>query len=203
MQMAGELVGEKGFVIGVDLDEILPFPDENLISIQGDMTLPETISTVKSHRFEYDAVISDASPDISGVWDVDHFNSMTISKSALTTALELLGEKGNFLVKVFQGDTTKELFSEVKRNFKFAKIAKPDASRSQSSEVYIVGIGLLKTPVRYGDKLTVKIVNTGRGTDGVAFYEGFKIIVEEARIGETVNVKIKKVTNKLAFAVKN
>ncbi|HDY73667.1 MAG TPA: TRAM domain-containing protein, partial [Euryarchaeota archaeon] len=63
--------------------------------------------------------------------------------------------------------------------------------------------GLLKTPVRYGDKVTVKIVETGRDGDGVAYHEGFKIIVEDSRIGETASVKIKKVTHKLAFAVKD
>ncbi len=202
MQMAAELVGENGIVVGVDLEEIAPFPDENIISIMGDMTLPETIDTIKGHRPEFDVVISDASPDISGAWDVDHFNSITLSKSALKTAEELLREGGNFLVKVFQGDMTKDLFSEVKRSVQFAKIAKPDASRKQSSEVYIVGKGLLKTPVRYADIVTVKIVEMGRDGDGIAYYEGFKIIVEDGRIGETTSVKIKKVTKKLAFAVK-
>ncbi|GBE18951.1 ribosomal RNA large subunit methyltransferase E [archaeon BMS3Abin16] len=203
MQMAAELTGETGIVVGVDLEEIEPFTEENIIAIHGDMTLPETIDLVKSQSVEYDVVISDASPDISGAWDVDHYNSITLSKSALNTALELLREGGNFVVKVFQGNTTKELFTEVKRSFQFAKIAKPDASRRQSSEVYIVGKGLLKTPVRYGDKVTVKIVETGRDGDGVAYHEGFKIIVEDSRIGETASVKIKKVTHKLAFAVKD
>jgi 23S rRNA (uridine2552-2'-O)-methyltransferase len=146
--------------------------------------------------------MSDASPDISGAWDVDHFNSVDLARHALNISKHLLKEGGNFLVKVFQGSMTEDFFSEVKRNFEFTKLAKPVASRKQSSEVYIVGKGLLKTPVKRGDIVEVEIVDVGELGDGVGYFEDFKIIVEGGSPNETVQVKIKKVTKNLAWGVR-
>ncbi len=202
MQVAGEVAGEKGRVVGVDLEEIDPFTEENIISIRGDITKVETVELIKQNCPSFDIVISDASPDISGAWDVDHFNSVDLARHALNISKQLLKEGGNFLVKVFQGSMTEDFFSEVKRNFEFAKLAKPVASRKQSSEVYIVGKGLLKTPVKRGDIIEVEIVDVGERGDGVGYFEDFKIIVEGGRPNETVKVKIKKVTKNLAWGVK-
>jgi 23S rRNA (uridine2552-2'-O)-methyltransferase len=202
MQVAGEIVREKGIVVGVDLAEIEPFTEENIVSIKGDMTLQETINAAKEYSGEFDVVISDASPDISGAWDLDHFNSVDLARHGLNISKQLLKEGGNFLVKVFQGSMTQDFFPEVKRNFEFAKLAKPDASRKQSAEVYIVGKGLLKTPVMRGDIVELEIVDVGERGDGVGYIEEFKIIVEGGRPNETVQVKIKKVSRSLAWGVK-
>jgi 23S rRNA (uridine2552-2'-O)-methyltransferase len=202
MQVAGESVGEAGMVIGVDLEEIEPFTGKNIILIQGDMLKEETIEQIKEHSNYFDVVISDASPDISGAWDVDHFNSIDLARHALNSSKQLLKEGGNFLVKVFQGSMTQDFFSEVKRNFEFSKLAKPVASRKQSSEVYIIGKGLLQTPVLRGDIVEVEIVDVGERGDGIGYFEGFKVIVEGGSPNETVRVKIKKVTKNLAWGKK-
>jgi 23S rRNA (uridine2552-2'-O)-methyltransferase len=202
MQVAGELVGESGYVLGVDLEEIEPFEDKNITSIKGDITVKETVEAIIRHKSTFDVVICDASPDISGVWDVDHFNSVELSRHALRIAKEVLREGGNFLVKVFQGAMVSDFTSEVKREFEFSKIAKPKASRQRSSEVYIVGKGILKTPVKYGDVLEVTVSEAIEGGYGISLIDGFKLKVKDGRHGEKVKVKIKKVTRKLAWALK-
>ncbi len=109
---------------------------------------------------------------------------------------------GGFLVKIFQGSMSKEFFDEVKREFEFAKISKPRASRQQSSEVYIAGKGLLKTPVKPGDLLELKVVERDNTGNGVSFIDGYRIVVRDGIPGETVKVRIKKAAASQALAVK-
>ncbi|MFQ5975000.1 MAG: SAM-dependent methyltransferase [Candidatus Hydrothermarchaeales archaeon] len=199
LQITGEMVGEEGFVLGIDLEGIDAFDKKNIMTIQEDITDKKIIEKIKEILpKDADIVISDASPDISGVWDIDHFRSVELARTALGIANELLPPGGNFMVKVFQGGELKGFTEEVKRRFRITKIVKPEASRDKSSEVYILGKGLLDTPVRYGDELEVTIEKLGKEGDGIAFVKGFPIIVEDAKVGEQLNVKIKKVTPKFA-----
>lgn len=142
MQVLREIVADEGLVVGVDLDDIKPFKFENIKAIKGDFTKDEVAGEIKKIIDSADAVVSDASPDISGVWDVDHFRSVELSRSALSIARDILKPGGNFLVKVFQGGETEDFFREVKGTFSYTKRTKPRASRDQSSEIYIVAKGL-------------------------------------------------------------
>lgn len=144
MQVSREAAGQEGFVLGVDLDEIKDFGLENVKSIQGDFTEEEMVGRIKTLLPKADVVISDASPDISGVWDIDHFRSVELCRSALAIAREILKPGGNFLAKVFQGGGLEDFFREVKGEFSYAKRTKPRASRGRSAEVYIIGKGFLR-----------------------------------------------------------
>lgn len=139
MQVSRELVGEGGFVLGVDIAWIEPFLEENVATIRGDFTYPEVVDEIRETVGQAGVVISDASPDISGVWNIDHFRSIELATQALELCKTLLRPGGNFLVKVFQGEALQEFIKEVKKNFRYVKITKPKASRSRSSEVYIIG----------------------------------------------------------------
>ncbi len=143
-QVAGEIVGETGFVLGVDLARIEEFPSDNVRTLQGDFTKKATLSEIKELMPAADVVISDASPDISGVWDIDQFRSVELCRSVLEICRDVLKPKGNLLVKVFQGEAVNEFIAEVKDHFAYAKTTKPRASRSRSAEVYIVGKGYKK-----------------------------------------------------------
>jgi 23S rRNA (uridine2552-2'-O)-methyltransferase len=142
MQVLREIVGDKGLVLGVDLNDIRPIKSENVRAIKGDFTKAEVAREIKGIIQRADAVVSDASPDISGVWDIDHFRSVELSRNALLIARDVLKPGGNFLIKVFQGAETEEFFREVKDAFGYAKRTKPKASRDTSAEIYIVGKGL-------------------------------------------------------------
>lgn len=137
-QVAKELVGDKGLVIGADLSTIRPL--EGVLFIQGDVTKPETIQQImqEMHGKKADVVLSDMSPDISGNYSVDQARSAWLCYCALNAALQILRPGGHFLCKIFEGEDTKTFFEKVKRHFMIVKSFSPEASRKSSSEVYIV-----------------------------------------------------------------
>jgi len=201
MQIASEAVGESGLVVGVDLVEIEPFNSENMVCLKGDIRDEKVIGMLREVCESYDVVLSDASPDISGAWSLDHYNSVELARRALEIARMLLREGGSFLVKVFQGALIREYAMEVRREFEYMKIAKPKASRSRSAEVYMVGKRLLRTPVKYGDVVTLELRESRAGV-GVGEIKGLQVLVRGGRAGERVKARIKKVTKDRAFGVK-
>lgn len=141
LQAAREVVGEEGFVLGVDLQPIAKLPYENVATLVADITKPETRELIKAKLPRpANVVISDASPSISGVWGVDHLRSIELARAALGIA-EVLAPGGKLLVKVFQGELLDEFLSEVRQGFEFVKVSKPMASRKGSAEVYIIAKG--------------------------------------------------------------
>jgi 23S rRNA (uridine2552-2'-O)-methyltransferase len=143
VQAARKNVGSEGYVLGVDLKSIEPFEEENVRTIIGDITDEETLHEILGLLpKEADAVISDASPNISGVWEVDHARQMGLALKALEIALETLRPSGGFFVKVFQGDMLDDFRKKVKNHFQEVRLVKPEASRGKSSELFILGLNL-------------------------------------------------------------
>jgi len=146
IQASRKIVGNRGFVLGVDLKPIAPFPQDYVKTIVGDMTEPETLQQILDFLpRKADVVISDASPNISGIWEVDHARQIDLANQALQIALNILRPSGNFFVKVFEGDMLKDLMKTVKKHFKTVKVIKPKASRAKSSELFILAMNL-KSP---------------------------------------------------------
>ena len=142
-QAARKIVGSKGFVLGVDLKPIEPFPQSNVRTIIGDINEQETIEQILSMLpRKADVIISDASPNISGIWEVDHARQIDLAQQALKIALETLRPSGNFFVKVFEGDLLVDFINKVKRHFEIMRIIKPKASRAKSSEIFVLGMRL-------------------------------------------------------------
>jgi 23S rRNA (uridine2552-2'-O)-methyltransferase len=140
MQAARKTVGNKGFVLGVDLRSIEPFPQHYVRTIICDITEQEAVQQIlEMLPKKADAVISDASPNISGIWEVDHARQIDLAQKALEIALATLRPSGNFFVKVFQGDMLDDFAHKVKQHFETVLVIKPQASRSKSSEMFILG----------------------------------------------------------------
>ncbi len=140
LQVAREKVGEEGFVLGIDLEEIEKFQYSNIRTITADITEPETINLIQKNLPKSpNVILSDASPNISGVWDVDHARSIELGRTCLSIAEKSFQTKGNILIKVFQGEFFTDLLNEAKQKFDFCKSSKPEASRDESAEIYIVG----------------------------------------------------------------
>jgi 23S rRNA (uridine2552-2'-O)-methyltransferase len=137
-QVAKEIIGEKGKLVGVDLLKIKPIKD--VVFLKGDMTEDSTIEKIKEifAKEKVDAVISDMSPDISGNYSVDQARSIYLCRQAFKTVEHLLKPDGNFICKVFEGEDLKEFIDEINSNFKMIKLFHPKASRKSSSEVYII-----------------------------------------------------------------
>jgi 23S rRNA (uridine2552-2'-O)-methyltransferase len=138
-QAVREIVGPKGVVVGVDIQRIEPI--EGVTFLRGDVTEPETLEKLQSIAPKVDAVISDMSPNISGNYSMDHAKSIYLAENAFEIAKKLLKERGNFVVKVFQGDLFDDYLEEVTSKFRFTKVHGPKASRKSSSEIYVIGKG--------------------------------------------------------------
>jgi 23S rRNA (uridine2552-2'-O)-methyltransferase len=139
VQAARKTVGNKGFVLGVDLKPIEPFTQHYVRTIICDITEEGALQQIlKMLPRKADAVISDASPNISGIWEIDHARQLDLAQKALYIASETLRTDGNFFVKVFQGDLLDDFTEKVKRHFRLVRIVKPEASRPKSSEMYLL-----------------------------------------------------------------
>jgi len=141
LQVARQIVGDKGFVLGVDIRDIEPLQYSNVHTIIGDVREEDTLRRIKAILPRpADVVISDLSPNVSGVWELDHARQIELAEQALKIALSTLRRGGNIFIKVFHGDLFDEFLRSVKRYFGRVEIFKPKASRKESAEIYIVGM---------------------------------------------------------------
>jgi 23S rRNA (uridine2552-2'-O)-methyltransferase len=140
-QVAQSIVKDKGLVIAVD---ILPVTGISSVEvITGDIfteeVLKRTDEILQERGFENAAlVMSDMAPNLTGISSTDSARSYELNKRALYYAGKFLKKDGGFVVKIFQNEYFKEYLNEVKKMFSSCSVYKPDASRSKSSEIYIV-----------------------------------------------------------------
>ncbi|MCK5697715.1 MAG: 23S rRNA (uridine(2552)-2'-O)-methyltransferase RlmE [Gammaproteobacteria bacterium] len=140
-QVARQFVGSKGKVIALD---ILPMDQlAHVDFIQGDFqedsVLEELLSVVNNQAI--DLVISDMAPNITGVKAVDQPKSMYLLELAVDLADQVLTPQGSLLMKVFQGEGFQPLLAELRQRYQKVISRKPDASRSRSSEIYLLAKG--------------------------------------------------------------
>ena len=144
-QIALEKVGEEGIVVGVDLNRIKPFPEENFYRIRGDFTTEEVQKKVTEIiGGKTKVLMSDASPSLCGIKDIDQLRSMDLIDCVLEIADNILETNGNLVMKIFQGSYYKEEIDKIKKKFRIVKTTKPPSSRKKSSEMYVIGLGFNK-----------------------------------------------------------
>jgi len=140
-QVLAPLVGPKGQVIAVDILDMEPL--HGVAMIRGDFSDDSTLKILQE-RMEgrlIDLVVSDMSPNISGVGLVDQARSIHLAELALEFARERLKPGGDLLVKVFQGSGLDDFRKEVSTVFGAVAVRKPKASRDRSSEFYLLARG--------------------------------------------------------------
>jgi 23S rRNA (uridine2552-2'-O)-methyltransferase len=130
----------SGEIVGMDL---LPTePIEGAILLQQDFTAPEASDMIKTLLHgPANVVMSDMAANTTGVQNIDHLRSMGLVEIAYEFAKEILAEGGIFIAKVFQGGTESSLLNDMKQNFTKVTHYKPDASRQDSVEMYVVAQG--------------------------------------------------------------
>lgn len=140
-QVASHKIGRGGKVIAVDILEMAPLPGVEFI--QSDFREECAIAELKKHLGDdrLDLVISDMSPNMSGIVISDQARSMYLAELALAFSMEQLNYGGNFLVKVFQGRDFDQFLFDMRAGFKNVIIRKPKASRDRSNELYLLGLG--------------------------------------------------------------
>jgi len=139
-QVAMQRIGDKGHVVGIDLQEMEAIAGADLI--QGDFLDDDAPDRLKDLLGgPADVVLSDMAAASTGHPQTDHLRIMGLLEVAVDFAADVLAPGGAFVGKVLQGGTENDLLAALKRDFKTVKHAKPPASRSDSAEVYVVAMG--------------------------------------------------------------
>jgi 23S rRNA (uridine2552-2'-O)-methyltransferase len=137
-QIAANMVGPRGDVVGFDILPVDPLP--GVTFIQGDFREDEALRVLDEvlEGRQVDLVISDMAPNVSGVAAVDQPRAMHLCELALDFCEVHLRPGGGFVCKVFHGEGFDLWMREVKSRFGRAVTRKPKASRANSREVYLV-----------------------------------------------------------------
>lgn len=140
---ASEVVGSDGVVVGVDLQEtdLSPRPGgAPIFWLQQDIMEPELIPLVRKFRPAFKALISDLAPKTTGNRWSDSQKSLRLVRHTLKLAETLLLPGGHYIVKVFQGEDFPEFVQEMKQRFAMVKVVKPQSSRVESREIFVLGM---------------------------------------------------------------
>lgn len=139
-----QILAEKGVekVVAIDLLEIDELPGVDFVQMDFmDNEAPDKLKEMIGEDGLVDIVLSDMAPNTTGHKQTDHLRIMAVVEAAYLFATEVLKPDGVFLAKVFQGGAQNTLLAEMKKHFKTIKHIKPDASRKDSSEQYLVALG--------------------------------------------------------------
>ena len=139
-QVARQLVGNKGKVMGVDTSFVEEIPGVHILkaSVDSDYIAEEVFSFFGK---KINAVICDLSPQVTGNWAIDHSRQISLNYAAEKIMEKVLEKKGNALFKVFDGEYSNEFYQFMKKKFSKSKLTKPKASRKPSSELYCICLG--------------------------------------------------------------
>ena len=138
-QVAAAKVGERGRVIALDL---LPMDAlRNVTFLLGDFREDAVVKALEQELAgrPIDLVLSDMSPNISGIALSDQARAMYLAELALEFAVKHLKPGGGLLVKIFQGSGFQEFLRVMRSRFKQVVTRKPEASRGRSNEMYLLG----------------------------------------------------------------
>lgn len=157
MQVIMDTIGEGGSVVGIDLLDIPPMTNTakgsgktsntKAVTIKGDIQEPlirqQAIAAING---KFDAVVSDVSINITGNASTDNTRNLELSQLVVSYLPELLKNNGNFLIKLFYSPELKYFLKQTGEYFKEIYTTKPPASRSSSSELYLIGKGFIPAP---------------------------------------------------------
>ena len=141
-QVAAAKVKPGGTVIAVDLLEFTPIPGVTVL--RGDFRESAVRAAIVEALggAEADLVLSDMSPNISGIASADQARAAELAEAALEFCCAHLAPGGAFLLKMFQGEAFAEVHKALKAAFREVLVRKPAASRGESRETYLLARGL-------------------------------------------------------------
>jgi 23S rRNA (uridine2552-2'-O)-methyltransferase len=142
-QYAAERVGDEGRVVAVDLAEMRAAVPKNVVVLQHDVyaLTPEVLKAAgDSVPTEFDLVLSDMAPKTTGARVRDQFLSYELYLRAVQLTDTWLVRGGSFAGKIFQSAELEDARKATAERFEHVKIVKPKASRSESYEIFLVGL---------------------------------------------------------------
>jgi 23S rRNA (uridine2552-2'-O)-methyltransferase len=128
-------------VIAIDLLPVAPISGVKVL--RADFREAVLIESLEGMRA--DVVLSDLSPNMSGIPLVDQARALELAGAAVDFCAKALKPEGVFVVKAFQGEAFEDLMRRLKASFSKVKVVKPAASRGESAETYVVARSLLGT----------------------------------------------------------
>ena len=146
LQVAAKRVGPSGLVVGIDLQAVTGgFQGSQVHLLQGDVAeiddaMLSELGLDPSQPF--DVILSDMAPSTTGNRDTDHYGSMRLCDLVLDMAPARLAVGGDLVIKTFEGPSSKDLVDRMKQMFETVRPAKPKSSRSDSREMFLVGMKL-------------------------------------------------------------
>jgi 23S rRNA (uridine2552-2'-O)-methyltransferase len=142
LQVLAEAVGERGAAVGVDLEPIRNLGKPWVKTGVVDLLAPDAIERIRAlHPGAFDLLSSDMSPKTIGIKVTDEARSLELCRTALGVASARLKVGGAFVVKVLMGGDFPAFRKEVAARFDTVHVARPQATREHSYEVYVVGKG--------------------------------------------------------------
>jgi 23S rRNA (uridine2552-2'-O)-methyltransferase len=127
-------------VVAADILDIEPIP--GVTFFQADLTDPAVPAMLKAAlNGPADLVLTDMAAPTTGHRATDHIRTIALVEIALEVAEDTLRPGGAFVGKVFQGGSSNDLLTRLKQRFREVKHVKPPASRAESVELYVVGLG--------------------------------------------------------------
>ena len=139
-QVISQKVG-KDNILAVDILDMQPLTGVKFI--KQDFLAPEAEQIILDEigGEKYNVVMSDMAANTTGNKSIDHIRTSALVEEAFNFSLKVLKEGGTFIAKVFQGGTEPELFAKMKESFRNVKHFKPESSRKESVEMYVVAQG--------------------------------------------------------------
>ena len=129
-----------GVVIGIDITPIEPIAGAPVLAkVFYDDDAPAVLEELLGGPA--DVVLSDMAAAATGETQVDHLRIMGLAEAAHDFACQVLKPGGSFVAKVLRGGTERTLLDRLKRDFTKVRHVKPEASRADSAEMYVVGTG--------------------------------------------------------------
>ena len=143
-QVSNEIVGKKGLIFGVDKKIMQPLKSVHFVNKGLENLCESDFEVLNENILPFDVVLSDIAPNISGIRDRDNALMDAILIEIRQCIDNFLKVNGTALCKVFHGENFDKLMIYMKTNFQKVKIRKPDSSRANSKETYILGVGKKK-----------------------------------------------------------
>ena len=141
LQVIAAAVGPGGLVIGVDLAPIRPLPLPQVKTAVLDVLAEDFDAKLAAlSAGPFDAVVSDLAPKTSGIRATDEARSLRLASKALEISLARGRTGSTFITKLFMGGDFEAFRGELRKGFEEVKVVRPEATRGESMEVYLVGL---------------------------------------------------------------
>ncbi|RIL05481.1 MAG: hypothetical protein DCC71_10250 [Proteobacteria bacterium] len=139
MQVAVEAVGPAGRVVGIDLDETEPLPNENALALRGDLAEVGVYARIlDALGGPADVVLCDAAPKLTGVRATDRAREEALLEALEALAPKLLRVGGTFVAKLLEAPEAQAFVARLRPRFGAVRITKSKATRKGSSEKYLI-----------------------------------------------------------------